>query len=254
MTVNTSSHRQRSEGLDGKVVLILGAAGGIGSACARTLAARGAAIFLADINQEKLTAVADSLGVSGQRVRCVDITVFDEVAAIVDAVVREFGRLDVLINCAGVMYIRPISEANVAEWNTTIDLNLKGTMWGVAAVLPVFLKQQSGHLVSLGSVHGLKLSPGSAAHSASKFGVNAFTEGLRAELAHSGIRVTTVNPGAVDTGIQSRTTGTDRGRIDEIYADAMPPEIIARAVEFAIEQPDTVSISELVVRPTAQLI
>ena len=253
MIANTSG-RPTGEGVDGKVVLILGAAGGIGSACARVLAARGAALFLADINREKLTAVADSTGVVSQRVRCVDITVFDDVASTVDAVISEFNKLDVLINCAGVMYIRPIAEANVAEWNTMIDLNLKGTMWGIAAALPVFLEQKSGHVVSLGSVHGLKLSPGSAAHSASKFGVNAFTEGMRAELASSGIRVTTVNPGAVDTGLQSRTTGTDRERLREIYAHALPPDIIARAVEFAIDQPGSAAVNELVVRPTTQLI
>ena len=140
-----------------------------------------------------------------------------------EAVVSEFGRLDVLINCAGVMYIRPISEVNIAEWNISIDLNLKGTMWGVAAALPVFLNQQSGHIISLGSVHGLKLSPGSAAHSASKFGVSAFTEGSArriSSLAASALRQWI--PVRSTTGIRSRTTGTDRERIDEIYADAMP--------------------------------
>jgi NADP-dependent 3-hydroxy acid dehydrogenase YdfG len=243
-------------GIRDKVVLILGAAGGIGSACARVLTARGALVALADVDEEGMTAVANSLEKIGCRVRShvVDITDLDQVVVTVGGVVDEFGRLDVVINCAGVMYIRPLAELDVTEWNTTIDLNLKGTMWGVAAALPTFLRQGSGHFVSLGSVHGLKLSPGSAVHSASKFGVNAFTEGLRAELAEYGIRVSTVNPGAVDTGMQDKTTGAESERIREIYAHAISADNVGHAVAFAIEQPAEISVNELVIRPTAQLI
>lgn len=212
-------------GVRDKVVLILGAAGGIGSACARVLAARGAVVALADVNEDGMRLVADSVETIGSRARShvVDITDLHQVVATVESVVDEFGRLDVVINCAGVMYIRPLAELDVTEWNTTIDLNLKGTMWVVAAALPTFLKQRSGHFVSLGSVHGLKVSRGSAVHSASKFGVNALTEGLRAELTEYGIRVSTVNPGAVDTGMQDKTTGTESERIRAIYAHAIQP-------------------------------
>jgi NADP-dependent 3-hydroxy acid dehydrogenase YdfG len=239
-----------------KVVLILGVAGGIGSACARGLAARGASVALADIDEEGMRLVADSVETFGSRAstHVVDITDLNQLVATVDSVVDEFGTLDVLINCAGVMYIKPLTELDVTEWNTTIDLNLKGTMWGVAAALPTFLKQRSGHFVSLGSVHGLKVSPGSAVHSASKFGVNAFTEGLRAELAEYGIRVSTVNPGAVDTGMHDKTTGPESERIRAIYANAMSADTVAQAIAFVIEQPDEISVNDLVIRPTAQLI
>ncbi|MET0704616.1 MAG: SDR family oxidoreductase [Mycobacterium sp.] len=245
-----------SDTIGGKVALILGAAGGIGAACARVLASRGALLALADIDDGKLSPVVDSVADSAAQVsrHHVDITDYGQVAATVDAVVDVFGRIDVLINCAGVMYLRPVVEVNVAEWNTMVELNLKGTMWAVAAALPVFLRLGGGHIVSLGSVHGRKVSPGSAAHSASKFGVNAFAEGLRAELAPYAIRVTTVNPGAVDTGMQNKSTGIERGRLDEIYRSAMPVDIIARAIAFAIEQPGETSINEIVVRSTSQRI
>lgn len=243
-------------GIRDKVVLILGGAGGIGSACARVLSARGATIALADIDVDGMRVVAASVGAIGGQARSyvVDITQLDQVVAAVKSVVDEFGALDVMINCAGVMYIRPLVDLDVAEWTTTIDLNLKGTMWGVAAALPAFVQQQSGHFISLGSVHGLKVSRGSAVHSASKFGVNAFTEGVRGELSEYGIRVSTVNPGAVNTGMQDKTTGSESERIQAIYAHAMPAEAVARAVAFVIEQPAEVGVNDLVIRPTAQLI
>jgi NADP-dependent 3-hydroxy acid dehydrogenase YdfG len=153
------------------------------------------------------------------------------------------------------MLIRPMAEVNTKEWETTIDLNLKGTLWGIAAALPVFLRQSFGHLINLGSVHGLKVfSPGGAVHSASKFAIRALSEGLRAEMTSSSIRVTSITPGAVDSGIQNKTTGTDSARILEIYKKAISPTAVARAIVFAIEQPHEVDINEIVVRPTAQLL
>ncbi len=151
--------------------------------------------------------------------------------SLIDAVVGEFGRIDILVNSA--------------EWETTIDLNVKGTLWGIAAVLPRFLEQKSGHIINLGSVHGLKVfTPGGAVHSASKFAIRALTEGLRAELAPFGIRVTSITPGATDTGIQNKTTGTDSERMLKIYKNAIPASAVSAAIVYAISQPDT--------RPTAQ--
>ena len=122
-------------------------------------------------------------------------------------------------------------------------------------MLPLFLAQQRGHIINLGSVHGLKVfSPGGAVHSASKFAIRALTEGLRAELASTPIRVTSVTPGAVDTGIQHKTTGTDSARMLEIYKNAIPPIAVARAIAYAIEQPSDVDVNEIVIRPTSQLI
>ncbi|TRW80297.1 SDR family oxidoreductase [Mycolicibacterium sp. 018/SC-01/001] len=244
------------KGIRDQVVLVLGGAGGIGSACARVLAARGAAIALADIDVDGMRVVTDSVDALGGRARSyvVDITQLDQVVAAVKSVVDDFGALDVMINCAGVMYIRPLVDLDVSEWATTIDLNLKGTMWGVAAALPTFVDQRSGHFISLGSVHGLKVSRGSAVHSASKFGVNAFMEGVRGELSEYDIRVSTVNPGAVDTGMQRKTTGSESERIEAIYLHAMSAETIADAIAFVIEQPAEVSVNNLVIRPTTQLI
>jgi NADP-dependent 3-hydroxy acid dehydrogenase YdfG len=240
----------------GKVVLIVGAAGGIGSACARVLADRGASVALADIDAGRLQSLAISLTRQGKRTwrRVVDLTDHRQAAAMVDDAVAEFGRLDVVINCVGVMYLRPLVELNVEEWNTTVDLNLKATMWTVSAALPTFLDRGTGQFVFLGSVHGLKVSPGGAVHSASKFAVRAFTDGLRNELAPLGIRVTTVNPGAVGTGMETKTTGTESARIREIYRNAIPAESVARAVAYAIDQPPEVSVNEVVIRPTAQQI
>ncbi|OCB37470.1 oxidoreductase [Mycobacterium malmoense] len=242
------------DNISGKVVLILGGAGGIGLATAEALALRGAGIALADIDTAGLKSAVDTLKQRGARVRAypVDVRLRDNTSQLVKSVVDDLGRLDVLINCAGIMFIRPITELSLDEWELTIDLNLKGTLWGVAAALPVFLAQHQGHIITLGSIHGLKVFPGGAVHSASKFAVRAFSEGLRAELAGHGVRVTTIMPGAVATGMEQRTTGTDQDRVRAIYAHAISPAAVAEAIAFAVEQPDTVSISELVVRPTAQ--
>jgi len=246
-----------SDNIAGKVILILGGGGGIGSAAARELAGKGAKIAIADIDEGRIVAVIEDIARSNGFARCyhVDVTDKDIVRNTVDQVVRDFGRIDVLINAAGVMLIRPLAEINTDEWELTIDLNVKGTLWGIAAVMPLFLKQQSGHIINLGSVHGLKVfSPGGAVHSASKFAISALSEGLRAELASTPIRVTMVTPGAVDTGIQNKTTGTDSARMLEIYRKAIPASAVSRAIAFAIEQPAAVDINEIVVRPSAQTI
>ena len=244
-------------GINGKVVLITGGAGGIGAEAARHLVRRGARVGVADIDGGKLHEVIQTFSLPGAEVRDyrVDVTNKEQVARLVDQVVRDFGRLDVIINSAGVMYIRPMAEVNTDEWNTTIDLNIKGTLWGIAAALPVFLRQNGGHVINLSSVHGLKVfSPGGAVHSGSKFAIRAISEGLRAEMAPHGIRVTMITPGAVDSGIQHKTTGTDSQRILEIYKKAIPTSAIAEAIAFVIAQPAEVDVNEIVVRPTAQLI
>jgi len=246
-----------TEGITGKIVLIAGGAGGIGSAAARGLAEKGARLALADIDEAKLGDVVKSIAGSGGKARgySVDVTDKDAMKAVAEKVARDFGRIDVLINAAGIMLIRPLAEINTAEWETTIDLNIKGTLWAIAAVLPLFLAQQSGHIINLGSVHGLKVfSPGGAVHSGSKFAIRAITEGVRAELAETPIRVTSITPGAVDTGIQNKTTGIDSARMLEIYKHAIPADAVSRAIAFAIEQPDNVDINEIVVRPTTQVI
>lgn len=245
-----------SNGVNGKVVLILGGAGGIGSAAARDLAAKGARIAIADIGDARQAALAQELTDHHVDIRSYRVDVVDQaqVRAVVEAVSRDFGRIDVLIDAAGTMLIRSITEIDTAEWEVTIDLNVKGTMWGVAAVLPVFLAQQSGHIINLGAVHGMKVfSSGAAIHSASKSAVRAFSEGLRAELVHTPIRVTTVTPGAVDTEIQHRASGAD-SRMHEMSRNAIPASAVARAIAFAIEQPANIDVNEIVIRPTTAAI
>lgn len=243
------------ENVRDKVVVILGGAGGIGSSAARDLATQGARIAVADINQAGADLVAREITAAGGEARSylVDVLNKGQVREVVETIEVDFGEIDVLINAAGVMFIRPLTEIDTAEWETTINLNVKGTLWGVAAVLPMFLKRQAGHIVNLGSVHGLKVfTPGGAVHSASKFAIRAFTEGLRAELASARIRVTLITPGATDTGIQNKTTGTDSTRMLEIYKNAIPANAVSGAILYAISQADTVDVNEVVIRPTAQ--
>ena len=244
-------------GIIDKVALILGGAGGIGSAAAQDLAAKGAKVAVADIDQKQADIVAKGIQDRGGVARAypVDITNKDQVKALVEQVLRDYGALDALINCAGIMFVRPLSEINTEEWETTIDLNIKGALWAIAAILPVFLEQQRGHIINLSSVHGLKVfSPGGAVHSASKFALRALSEGMRAELANTPIRSSLITPGAVDTGMQYKTTGSDSARMIAIYKNAIPAEAVARAITFAMEQPANVDVNEIVVRPTAQAI
>ncbi|BBX40023.1 SDR family oxidoreductase [Mycobacterium simiae] len=242
------------DGLDGKTALILGGGGGIGRATAGTLAARGACVALADIDAERLDTAAAELTSQRHTVRAyfADVRLLDAMRRLVETVVDDFGRLDILINATGIMVLKRAIELDTDEWDHTIDLNIKGMMWGIAAALPVFLQQRSGHVVTLGSVHGLKVFPGGAVHSASKFAVRAFSEGIRGELAEYGIRVTSVMPGAVATGMEDKTTGDQRDAIRTIYAHAIPPAAVANAIVFAIEQSDSVAVNEVVVRPTVQ--
>lgn len=244
-------------GIIDKVALILGGAGGIGSAAALDLAAKGARVAVADINQAQADIVAKRIQNKGGVARAypVDITNKDQVKALVEQVLRDYGALDALINCAGIMFVRPLSEINTEEWEETIDLNIKGALWAIAAILPVFLEQQRGHIINLSSVHGLKVfSPGGAVHSASKFALRALSEGMRVELANTPIRSSLITPGAVDTGMQYKTTGSDSARMLAIYKNAIPAEAVARAITFAMEQPANVDVNEIVVRPTAQAI
>ena len=241
-------------GVEDKVIMVLGGAGGIGSACARLLASQGALLALADIDTQGLSTVVEDIAGAGGAVRGhhVDVTMRDQPARAVDDIVAEHGRLDVVINAAGIMYIRPVLEANTAEWDHTVDLNIKGTLWGVAAALPVFQRQGAGHFVTLGSVHGQKVLHGGTVHSAAKSAVHAFAEGLRTELASTAIRVTNIVPGAVNTGIHKITTGAVTAQITQLYEAAIPPQAVANAVAFAVGQPEDVAINEIVIRPTSQ--
>ncbi|MFK4770605.1 SDR family oxidoreductase [Rhizobium sp. ZW T2_16] len=237
-----------------KVVLITGASTGIGAEVARTLAARGAKVAIAARRQDKLDEVRAEIAAQGGdiRVYVMDVTDKHQVKAVVETVVQDFGRLDVIINNAGIMPIRPMSEVNTDEWDAMIDVNIKGTLYGIAAALPLFLAQQSGHIINLSSVAGIKVfAPGGTVYSGTKFAVSAISEGLRMEVG-SAVRVTSIEPGAVESDLKLGTTGTARDTVHGFYEQAIPASSVARAIAFAIEQPNDVDINAIVIRPTVQ--
>jgi NADP-dependent 3-hydroxy acid dehydrogenase YdfG len=237
-----------------KVVLITGGSTGIGAEVARTLAAKGAKVAIAARRQDKLDAVRAEITAQGGDIRAyvMDVTDKHQVKAVVEAVVQDFGRLDVIINNAGIMPIRPMSEVNTDEWDAMIDVNIKGTLYGIAAALPLFLAQQSGHIINLSSVAGIKVfAPGGTVYSGTKFAVSAISEGLRIEVG-SAVRVTSIEPGAVESDLKLGTTGTARDTVHGFYEQAIPASSVARAIAFAIEQPDDVDINAIVIRPTVQ--
>jgi NADP-dependent 3-hydroxy acid dehydrogenase YdfG len=239
--------------IESKVVLITGGSTGIGAEVARTLAAKGAKVAIATRREDKLDAVRTEIAAQGGDIRAyvMDVTYKHQVKAVVEAVVQDFGRLDVIIN-AGIMPIRPMSEVNTDEWDAMIDVNIKGTLYGIAAALPMFLAQQSGHIINLSSVAGIKVfAPGGTVYSGTKFAVSAISEGLRMEVGNA-VRVTSIEPGAVESDLKLGTTGTARDTVHGFYEQAIPASSVARAIAFAIEQPDDVDINAIVIRPTVQ--
>ena len=243
-----------TQGIEHKVVLITGGSTGIGAETARLLASRGARVAVAARRQDKLDDVVAGIAAAGGSSRPYQLDVRDkkQVEAVVAQVVADFGRLDVLINNAGLMPIRPMAEVNTDEWDAMIDVNFKGTLYGIAAALPRFLAQQSGHIINLSSVAGIKVfAPGGTVYSGTKFAVSAISEGLRQEVGDT-IRVTSIEPGAVESDLKHTTSGTAKDTVMDFYKQAIPAASIARAIAFAIEQPDDVDINEIVIRPTKQ--
>jgi NADP-dependent 3-hydroxy acid dehydrogenase YdfG len=244
-----------SDNIAGKVVLITGASTGIGAEVAKHLAARGARVALAARRTSLLEGVVSDIASAGGEARAYTLDVTDKVefARVVDAAVADFGTLDVLINNAGLMPIRPMSEVNTDEWDAMIDVNLKGTLYGIAAVLPRFIAQKRGHIINLSSVAGVKVfAPGGTVYSGTKFAVSAISEGLRQEVGGD-IRVTCIEPGAVESDLKHTTSGTAADTVMDFYKQAIPAASVARAIAFAIEQPADVDINNIVIRPTQQL-
>jgi len=242
--------------IEGKVVIITGGSSGLGEATARHLAARGAVIVIAARRKDKLDLIVKDIQAAGGKARAftVDVTDKARVAGLVDAVVKEFGRVDVMVNNAGLMAIAPLSQTRTDEWDRMIDINIKGLLYGVAAALPVFERQGFGHVINIASVAGIKVfSPGGTVYSATKFAVRAITEGLRHE-AGGKIRATIISPGAVASELKFGSGDeTSRNNAIEFYkTHEISPDSIARAIAYAIEQPADVDINEVVVRPTVQ--
>jgi NADP-dependent 3-hydroxy acid dehydrogenase YdfG len=239
-----------------KVVVITGASSGIGESTAKLLARHGAKVVLAARRRDRLDAAVKEIAAAGGKAIsfAVDVTKRAEVEALIRAAVDSFGRVDVIVNNAGIMPIAPIEALRVEEWDRQIDVNIKGVLYGVAAVLPHMQKQKSGHIINLASVFGIKVfAPGGTVYCATKSAVRALTEGLRMELHSHNIRCTMVSPGAVATELpESSSEEATRKNLREFYKLAMPASAIASAIAYAIEQPADVEIDEIVIRPTAQ--
>jgi NADP-dependent 3-hydroxy acid dehydrogenase YdfG len=246
-----------SKNIEGKVVVITGASSGLGESTARHLAKLGAAVVLGARRKNRLDAIVKDIQANGGKALAVtvDVTKRAEVEGLAQKAIEKFGKIDVLVNNAGIMPIAPLALLKVDEWDRMIDLNIKGVLYGVAAVLPHFQKAKSGHFINIASVFGIKVfAPGGTVYCATKAAVRTLTEGLRTEVHADKIRTTIISPGAVDSELQESTSDEESSKtVKELYkAWAIPSESIARAVAYAIEQAADVDINEIVVRPTAQ--
>lgn len=242
-------------GIDGKVVAITGASSGIGEATALLLAGRGAKVVLGARRADRLKALASRIEERGGEAAyaAIDVTRREDVAGLVALATGRYGRLDVLVNNAGIGPVSPLDDLRVDEWDAMIDVNIKGMLYGIAAALPVFRAQGFGHIINTASTAGLKTTPNQAVYSGTKFAVRAISEGLRQEAGDT-LRVTIVSPGFVRTDFVESVANLDvRAQLVKARnAIAIPPDAIARAIAYAIEQPSTVDIGEIVVRATAQ--
>ncbi len=243
--------------IQGKVVVITGASSGIGAVTAKQLAKQGAAVVLGARRKERLEALVREIEQAGGKALAVacDVVKRDDMAALVQAGVSTFGKVDVLINNAGIMPLSPMSELRVEEWEQTLDVNVKGVLYGIAAALPVFEKQGSGHFITISSVAGIRTFHSAAVYCGSKWAVGAITETLRQEVAAKGIRTTVILPGAIATELgESVQHQGSKDAMAGFLQIAVPPECIADAIAFAIGQPANVGVHEVVVRPAVQML
>ncbi|WP_260600219.1 SDR family oxidoreductase [Sphingomonas endolithica] len=233
-----------------KIVLITGASSGIGEATARILAEAGMTVVLGARRTDRLDRLGAEITAAGgtARVSKLDVTDRADVAAFAHDAVETFGRIDVLINNAGVMPLSPMASLKVDEWERMVDVNIKGVLWGIAAVLPTMNAQGSGHIINIASIGGLQVSPTAAVYCATKFAVRAISDGLRQE--NDRIRVTSVCPGVVESELaDSISDEAARREMASFRAVALKPEAIGRAILHAITQPADVDTTEIVVRP-----
>jgi NADP-dependent 3-hydroxy acid dehydrogenase YdfG len=235
-----------------KVIAVTGASSGIGEAIARRLAGQGARVLIGARRADRLETLTAKLNAAGGRVAhcALDVTRRASVADFVHAAVDRYGRLDVIVNNAGIMPLSPLSALKVEEWDRMIDVNVKGVLYGIAAALPVFRAQGGGHVINMSSIGAYHVVPSAAVYCATKAAVNFITEGLRQESPD--IRSTIISPGVTESDLASTITHPETAAFIKDYRrQAIPADAIARAVAFAIEQPNDVDVSEIVVRPTA---
>jgi NADP-dependent 3-hydroxy acid dehydrogenase YdfG len=235
-----------------KVILITGASSGIGENIAREVAARGAKVLIGARRTDRLDAIAEDLRRNGADVAtlALDVTDIGSMQRFAQTAVDLWGRIDVLVNNAGVMPLSPLSALKVDEWERMVDVNIKGVLWGIAAVLPVMERQGEGQIINIGSIGALRVVPTAAIYCGTKFAVRAISDGLRQET--TAIRVTCVNPGVVESELASTITHQEtRALMDDYRAIALEPIHIARAVQQLIDAPAGVDTSEITIRPTA---
>ena len=243
--------------LSGKAVAITGASSGIGEATALALAKAGASVALGARRKDRIDELAARIEDEGGTAVALEVDVSDEEAArgFVTAAHERFGRLDTLVNNAGVMLLGPVEQADSGDWRTMINVNLLGVLYCTHAALPIMLGQESGDIVNISSVAGRFARAGNAVYAATKFGVGAFSEGLRNEVTERGVRVTLIEPGFVDTELQSHNTGVVLETLEamrEHLRDPLRAQDIANGILYAVSQPPNVSINEVLIRPTRQ--
>ncbi len=242
--------------IQGKVVVITGASSGLGEATARDLSAQGATVVLGARRADRIEALADELTRRGGKALAVptDVIHSEQVKKLVDAAVQKYGRIDVMINNAGLMPQSPLERLRIDEWDRMIDVNIKGVLYGIAAALPYMKQQKSGHIINVSSVAGHKVRAGGAVYAATKHAVLALSEGLRQEVKPYNIRTTVISPGAVATELPNSISEPDVAEgFQKFYEEfAIPSDSFARAVAFAISQPEDVDVNEILFRPTRQ--
>ena len=240
--------------IESKVVIITGASSGVGEATARRLATSGAKLMLAARREDRLKDLVAAIEKTGGTVayRVTDVADRAQVQALAEATLETYGRIDVLVNNAAFMPVSPLDQIKVDEWDEMIDVNIKGVLYGIAAVLPTMCQQKSGHVINLSSIGGHKVVPGGTVYCATKYAVRAISEGLRLE-SNGEIRSTNISPGAVATELTSTITdGDTTSLVNQFYSLAIDADAIARAIAYAIEQPADVDVNEMIIRPTRQ--
>ncbi len=241
--------------IEGKIVVITGASSGLGEATARHLSELGAVVVLGARRIERIRALAQALaGSEGKAIALqTDVTQSEQVKKLVEAAIEKYGRIDVMINNAGLMPHSPLERLKIADWDRMIDVNIKGVLYGIAAALPYMQQQKSGHFINVSSVAGHKVRPGSAVYAATKHAVLVISEGLRQEVKPYNIRTTVISPGAIATDLPNSITEPDiADSVRKIYEIAVPADSFARAVAFAMSQPDDIDVNEILFRPTRQ--
>ena len=245
-----------TQGIKDKIVVVTGASSGLGEATARLLSAQGATVVLGARRADRLQLLAKDLEARGGKALALttDVRLREQVKALVDSAVQTYGRIDVMINNAGLMPQAPLERLKVDEWDRMIDVNIKGVLYGIAAALPHMQRQKAGHFINVSSVAGHRVGPGFAVYAATKYAVRALSEGLRQEVKPYNIRTTVISPGAVATEVPDPVTDPEASkRIRTFYEQvAVPADSFARAVAFAMSQPEDVDINEILYRPTRQ--